>query len=383
MTAHEFKSVIVQKGQLLPGIHGLRGFAALAVVLYHVIHLAGIVPPDFFKFIGRDFGYSVHLFFILSAFSLYHSTESRTNHPNWLPEYLIKRFFRIAPLFYCIIAFIIIRQAMKASKVVADFDSILLNFTFTFGFVPFSGFVWGGWSVGVEMIFYAIFPVLILTIRTCRSALVFLVMSIMISYITRLGLHAQHVASVPQTQWDWSYFAFAPNICFFAMGIFAYHVSRQYKESILVNRVIPFVAVIIIGGLMFFDVGKHLYGSGRWDIVTWGFGLAALCVWQSVSPSLFFANRISEYLGERSFSIYLLHPIIIHYLKSPLASTYENLQPYFGAYAYFICAILIVALVLVFSELTYRLIEVPGIRFGRKLIKRTNMHGSQTSQLRV
>jgi len=108
------------------------------------------------------------------------------------------------------------------------------------------------------MIFYAIFPVL---------ALVLLVMSIMISYITRLGLHAQHIASVPQTQLNWSYFAFAPNICFFAMGILAYHVSRQYKESILVNKVIPFLAIIVIGGLMFFNVGKYLYGSGRWDIV--------------------------------------------------------------------------------------------------------------------
>ena len=67
-TAQEFKSAIVQKDRLLPGIHGLRGIAALAVVLYHSQHLGGSTPPDFFKFIGRDFGYSVHLFFILSAF---------------------------------------------------------------------------------------------------------------------------------------------------------------------------------------------------------------------------------------------------------------------------------------------------------------------------
>ena len=167
MTAHEFKSEIVQKGRLLPGIHGLRGLAALAVILYHVTHIVGIAPSDFFKFVGRDLGYSVHFFFILSAFSLCHSTASRTNHPNWLLEYLIKRFFRIAPLFYCMIAFIIIRETIKAGRFVTDIDSILLNLTFTFGFVPFSGFVWAGWSVGIEMIFYVIFPVLILTIRTC------------------------------------------------------------------------------------------------------------------------------------------------------------------------------------------------------------------------
>jgi peptidoglycan/LPS O-acetylase OafA/YrhL len=89
MTDREFKSTIVQKGRLLPGIHGLRGLAALAVALFHLEKLVGITPPDFFEFIGRDFGFSVHLFFILSAFSLMYSTESRTNYPNWLSENIL------------------------------------------------------------------------------------------------------------------------------------------------------------------------------------------------------------------------------------------------------------------------------------------------------
>jgi len=66
----EFHSALVKKERLLPGILGLRGVAALAVMLYHLIHIGGINPPNVFEFIGRDFGYSVHLFFILSAYSL-------------------------------------------------------------------------------------------------------------------------------------------------------------------------------------------------------------------------------------------------------------------------------------------------------------------------
>ena len=364
----EFNSILVQKDRLLPGIHGLRGLAALAVVLYHTVHLVGITPPDFLEFIGRDFRYSVHLFFILSAFSLYYSTESLTNRPNWIPEYFLKRFFRIAPLFYFMIALEIARQIVFARMIVTDFNSILLNMTFTFGFVPFSGFIWGGWSVGVEMIFYAIFPVLLQTIRTHRSSLVLLVMSIVVSYLIKQALHAQHIALIPQPRWDWSYFAFASNIGFFAMGIYAYQVSCLYKGSILASRIVPWFAVIIIGGLMFFDAGKYFRGNGRWDSVIWGLGLMALCVWQSVSPSLFFANRIFEYLGERSFSIYLLHPVVIVLLKDHLARIYEALQPHLGPTSFFVCAALIIALVLVFAEFTYRLIEVPGIRFGRKLL---------------
>jgi len=135
----EFRSAIVQKKRLLSGIHGLRGLAAFAVVLYHLVHIGGIQTPAIFDFIKRDFGYSVHLFFILSAFSLMYSTEAKVNQPNWLTDYFIKRFFRIAPLFYfAIVYFIVFGLADK------NFINIILNLTFTFGFNPPSGFVWGG-----------------------------------------------------------------------------------------------------------------------------------------------------------------------------------------------------------------------------------------------
>lgn len=363
----KFSSATVQNDRLLPGIHGLRGLAALAVVLHHLNKLANIAPPDFFEFIGRDFGYSVHLFFIISAFSLCYSTESRTTQPKWLSEYFLKRFFRIAPLFYFMIAFQVAREAL-AGGIITNFNTILLETTFTLGFVPYSDFVWGGWTVRVEMLFYIIFPVLILAIRTHKSALILLVISVIISYSIRSSLHMQHIASNLQTKGDWSYFAPGSNICFFAMGFYAYRVSQSYKESLLIKKIIPFLAVIIIGGLMFFDLGTYFRGNGRWDIVVWSLGLMALCIWQSVSPSLLIANKFLEYLGERSFSIYLIHPVIIFYGKAYIVKTYETFQPHFGSYAFFVCAILITVLILSVAEFTYRFIEVPGISFGRKLI---------------
>lgn len=137
---HPFNSALVPKERLLPGIHGLRGVAALAVVLFHLIHIGGIAPPSLFNFIGRDFGYSVPLFFIVSAFSLMHSTTHRVNAPDWLAIYFIKRFFRIAPLFYFILAFLFVFGLAGANNIAKT----ILNITFTFGFVPASGIVWGG-----------------------------------------------------------------------------------------------------------------------------------------------------------------------------------------------------------------------------------------------
>lgn len=375
MSAQTFDSALVQKGRLLPGIHGLRGIAALAVVLFHLEHIGRVDPPAFFAFIGRDFGYSVHLFFIVSAFSLMYSTERRTDHPGWVTEYFLKRFFRIAPLFYLIIGFELARQLAFGGIRVSVTD-ILMNVTFTFGFVPLAGFVWGGWSVGVEMIFYALFPVVLLLIRSHRSALWLVLVTIVTSYAMRTGLHEQHLATNPRPQWDWSYFAFASNVCFFAMGIYVYRLSQTFGDRrALMGGAVPLAALAIIGGLLFFDLGAPFKGGGRLDIVVWGVGLSALCLWQSVAPSIVIANKLFEYLGERSFSIYLLHPIVIAALLPVIARSYEMFAAHIGAYAYFACAALVVGAVLVCAEFTYRLVEVPGINLGRKLIAGRRANG--------
>ena len=94
----------------------------------------------------------------------------------------------------------------------------------------------------------------------------------------------------------------------------------------------------------------------------------ALCVWQSVYPSFLIANRIFEYLGERSFSIYLLHPVILFFSKAQIVRTYGALHPHLGSYSFFVCAALSIPVILMFAEFTYRLIEVPGIHLGRRLI---------------
>jgi peptidoglycan/LPS O-acetylase OafA/YrhL len=363
----------------LPGIHGLRGIAALAVVLYHLVHIGGVIPPNAFAFITRDFGYSVHLFFIISAYSLMHSTESKISHPHWLRDYFIKRFFRIAPLFYVmLILFIVV--GLYPMVGVKNITNLILNLSFTFGFVPATGIVWGGWSVGVEMIFYAIFPVLIWMIKTYRVATIFLLVSIVLAITLRSALTLQYLGLDSNAKFDWSYFSFASNVCFFTMGIYAYFLSKRFINA--TRYFVPIISIVIILVMLFSKLGPYLHDSYRLDIVIWGLGLTGLCAWQSVYPSRIIANKFFEYLGERSFSIYLLHPVIMYFSKDYLIKTYEYLSLQMGSSAYFVCAILMMALILVFSEATYRFIEVPGIDLGRKLIntrKRAEKPASQAA----
>ncbi len=360
------KSQLVNRDQLLPGIHGLRGIAALAIVLFHLIHISEVPVPEYLIFIKRDFGYCVHLFFLLSAYSLMHTTSRTIGHINYVYVYFIKRFFRIAPLFYVLICLELGRQ-IYSGRVTTSLADILLNFTFTFGTVPFAGIVWGGWSVGVEMIFYAIFPVLLLSVRSLRGAFGLMLAGMLISYLTRLALHQQHLILMPTPKWDWSYFAFMPNLAFFCMGIFSFFWAQHLKQHTNQLKVIIPITLVFLAALMLFGIGKY-FSSGA--ILIWGLTFVGLAVWQSVHPSSWAANRLFAYIGERSFSIYLIHPVVITYWKivSPNSHHWATSLP--GLLAFVISATIVGVIVLAIAELTYRFIEVPGIGFSRRLVKR-------------
>jgi peptidoglycan/LPS O-acetylase OafA/YrhL len=363
-TPTSFQSATIPMDRLLPGIHGLRGMAAFAVVLFHLVHIGGIATPQSFSFIGADFGKGVHLFFVLSAFSLMHSTEYTMYRSTWATEYFIKRFFRIAPLYYVIMAGMILWPAIKSHAWTVDFQTLLLNLTFTFGFTPWSGIVWAGWTVGVEMLFYAILPILLLTVRTRFGAMILVAVSIFVSYAARLSLHDHYEFTAMHYGYNWSYFSFPANLCFFAFGIYAYRLGQKYdKAALTARRVVSSFAVALLCILLLGRITNVWHG----DLIIYGVAFAALSLWQSKWPSRWSANRLFEYMGERSYSMYLLHPIVIFVLAKPIQSFYGILSPEIGEYAFFVCTVPVLLIVLALSEITYRLIEVPAIQYGKKI----------------
>ncbi|MDP4029388.1 MAG: acyltransferase [Gallionella sp.] len=371
----EFESATIPMNRMLPGLHGLRGIAAVAIVLYHLAHLANVAVPTYFSFIASEFSYAVHLFFVLSAFSLMHSTEHTMHRTAWVNEYFIKRFFRIAPLYYAIMAGMILWPVIIKSHAVAfDIPTILLNLTFTFGFAPWSGIVWAGWTVGVEMLFYAIFPMLLLTVRSTSGTFFLVIISIVVAYAARVSLHEHFAHTYSMYKYNWAYFSFASNICFFAMGMYAFRLARPYKQaSHNIQKIVPIFCLTLLGILLLTDLENPLQKIWEADLLLWGAGFAALCIWQSDRPSLWSANWLFEYLGERSYSIYLLHPVVIVLLKGQIQWIYNALVPHMGAYAYFVCALLLLMSLLAIAELTYRMIEIPGIHLGKMIITRTRV----------
>jgi peptidoglycan/LPS O-acetylase OafA/YrhL len=119
----------------------------------------------------------VPLFFALSAFSLLYGYSSRLFEAESLQRFYVRRLFRILPLFYVMLAIYVCLEKILGSDL--SNSEILLNITFLFPFLPgkHESIVWAGWSLGVEWLFYATFPIFaLLARRITLSAVAFILL---------------------------------------------------------------------------------------------------------------------------------------------------------------------------------------------------------------
>ncbi|MFM7814718.1 MAG: acyltransferase family protein, partial [Flavobacteriales bacterium] len=178
-----------QKPTRLDQMDYLRGLAALGIMCYHYgwwwlgIHFES---DDFLGVIGI---YGVSVFYVLSGFTLQWVYGSRIKVDSDWKLFFRKRFFRIYPLFVLVTIL-----TLATSKIWPDWRTMLYNFTGVFGF-----FAWdrsiaaGGWSIGNELVFYALFPLLIV-----RSARVQWTMALF--FLITTGVHIYFAFDVLQAE---------------------------------------------------------------------------------------------------------------------------------------------------------------------------------------
>jgi peptidoglycan/LPS O-acetylase OafA/YrhL len=267
-------AAITSADRLLPGIHGLRAVAALMVLLFHLAPLSNLVMPARLGFIGAYFGSGVSLFFVLSAFSLCHSTLVNIDRPGWTRDYFIKRFFRIAPLFYVML--IVWYALFYFRNAAPPFSDVLLNLMFVFNFVPekYASIVAAGWTVGIEMVFYAIFPVILLLVGRLWHALVFAVLAYFVSIIARMSLEKAGMGPYAGS-------AFISAFGIFAVGVLAFWVFRWLQDGVAREgntRKWRWLAITIpaLACLVMVSPARH------WLYELWGGGACRYCVVQRV-----------------------------------------------------------------------------------------------------
>lgn len=334
------------------------------MVLFHLQWALKIPVEGVFSKIVEQFYLSVLLFFVISAFTLSHSARVA---PSRYFGYLTKRFFRIAPLFY-----LLVFAACIVPRNVPETKAILANLTFTFNFFPGleQSLVPAGWSVGVEMLFYLVFPVMLLALRNPLSAFVGFGIAVILSVISWKLL-----GSVKNTSGDFAYYFVGSNLASFVAGIWAYRTFERANDSVVskYKKVFP-IACIVVLAFVFIDPIKFHESIPGLFFSLLGFGFALLCLWQAWSPSRVLLSAPFQWLGDRSYSLYLLHSLVL-YFGDRFFGNYLNAAGLSAGYLYLVGAAATIPAIFVCAEMSYRLIEVPAIRLGSRIAARINASG--------
>lgn len=349
----------INKSQHYPMIDVLRGFAALTVIVYHVIEHLGWKDFPLKGIAGQWFqlGWmSVDLFFVISGFVIILSAVKSYNKSDSIYDfrrnYIRRRLARIMPLHYlscCIFLFFVMPEMLRVPRF--PFHMVTHTF-FIHNWHPATiGSINGpNWSLGVEMQFYLL--VMLASVWLSRVKPATLIAScICISWAWRFGafqlFHGQTKFNTNLT-WMYSSQIFGMLDLFAWGGAVALLVARDStgKVQLWLSRwwVWALLAVAISLPLM------KIYWSNAefWSIpamvtlwrtpegLLWALVLAFACGLGS--------GRISQisaplrYFGVISYGLYLWHVPVIYSLKKTSLASQPSTFLIYTMVITFICA---------------------------------------------
>ena len=330
--------------------------------------------PTIIKIIGNYGKYGVQLFFVMSAYTLCLSMYNR-KEKNFLLNYFIRRFFRIAPLYYFGILIYFLAYSLKENFNINTFlpnniytvKTMITNITFSHGLFPdtFSGIVLGGWSIGTEMAFYLIFPLLFMTFSKIKKIYVFILIPILSAIVIAFFFRVLPHIFPPLSNHDFEFYycSIVNQLPVFLVGISLFFLTLDNP----INKNTLKYSTLLFFGLTIIMLLCNYFGYIN-DITLYPFFVSISFIF------LFFITKnvakinvkIIQKIGQLSYSIYICHFLFAWGLSSYLNIWLKgSLNPIVILAIAFTCFLLLSFLV---SVLTQFLIESRGIEFGKKLI---------------
>ncbi|MDI6741375.1 MAG: acyltransferase [Smithella sp.] len=358
-------------------LDSLRCFAIIYVVVSHLILIPQppLAIPSWIAPLLINGGYAgVSLFFILSAFSLCFALDSRRSEPDLIKRFYLRRFFRIAPLFYLMLFIYWIRDAALMG-VIHPISEVLINASLFFNLIPayITGFVWASWTIGVMAILYLLFPLIYRWIRSLPAALILFIVSVLLSWgWSYFVLNCGETAGYLKAN-DKSFalgFGFLQHLPVFVCGVIIYRLFFDYFSKLNAQKrrmygwtclilFIPFYAVLLTDKLQ-----NMLWGLS----ILHGFCLSLLVLGLGLKPLGFLINAKTSYLGRATYSMYLFHPLIIFSII-PVYRQIYNIFPN-EMMGYLVSLLMTLAVLIPISLVSYKYIERTGIALGEKLFSR-------------
>jgi len=345
-------------------VDGLRGLLALGVVFHHYVlsymfHVYGSWQPDHSRVYAVAGPAGVQMFFMVTGFLFWHKMLVERGQVHWRKLY-ISRIFRIVPLYWFVVvvmACIVAVESAATLKVpLTRLSGQLANWLFLYGYPRLNGFAETNrivgkvtWTLRYEWLFYLALPLQALLLRlSFRHRWVLWAAAVVAVGLAKLHLELPGVG----TRSDFLFH--------FTAGAAVAIANQSDQWRAWAGTLWAAAAVTVATGALFtlFPTG---YGAAQSLLMLVIFAPIALgnSLWGLLSM------RPLKVLGEISYSIYLIHGIVLYVLFTWLFPTFLSGETSRGILAAGLSGT--TALVVLTSVITHLLVEKPGMTLGRAI----------------
>ncbi|MBD8531503.1 MULTISPECIES: acyltransferase [unclassified Massilia] len=344
----------------LTSLTSLRFIAAMMVVLSHLEFLDEnrIGPISWLaKNVFREGYVGVTFFFVLSGFILSHSYSTKMREGRGgAQQFVHARIARIFPI-HLLTALIALPLALiwrqESSATLAG--SLVLNLALLQAWVPRSTWYFSfntpAWSLSVEFFFYLAFPLLI----TIRSRTLLWATAALLCLKAGISINAD-------SQNKFLLYIFPPlRLADFIAGILLHRLFSSVGP--ISNRTATLAQVLSLSALAIAAALSPFVSQGsRFDL----YYLAPMGVlilsfaWQNGLISRVISGKTLVLLGEASFSLYMIHRLVIVYGQKILGTTGGSFDVVSAA-AYVLSSILL-------SVAMFKLFELPAKKWVLELL---------------
>lgn len=336
-------------------IDGLRGFLAISVMLHHFVisyywHL-GRKWGDPVEVIYKNFGkVGVSMFFIITGFLFISKILRAEGKINWISLFE-SRCFRIFPLYLLVLSFISLVIFLSGGFEQLNYPDVLYDYLLWFVFLggdinSFSGtnLIIAGvdWTLRYEWFFYLLLPIITFFIYRVLGVVFLLVSFFIFLFFSPVvfGLNSKYF------------------ILFYIGGGVAFLLYKftwcMPSQDFLNSKRFSFFLVLLIYIVL-------TYENSMGVIHMFLMGLLFFCIAAGSSIFGVLNLKYSILLGEISYSIYLLHGLVLYlffvFFVDP--KSFTVLQ-----YSYFMPVVALIVVLL--SVVSFKYIEMPFISLGRK-----------------
>ncbi|MFC6280753.1 MULTISPECIES: acyltransferase family protein [Polaromonas] len=283
----------------------LRGLCAIAVAGYHLLMWQKVIDIHTFG------SYGVYLFFVLSGASLAYTYIDRIAENRFsFTSFMWVRYLRLAPLYLALMLLVLPWKLLKDGATADLWVAYLLNASLLFGFYNPSthAVLVGGWSLGIEVIFYLLFPFLVWSLRSRWIAWgVFgALLALQITWIAlTIGAPSGYFSNAEA-------YHQAPAFAAYFMGGCLLGAAKRRGAL----KALPFERLgligLVAGFALMFAVNPVRQGD---ELTGWrGILLCSLCfTLVSLASRLDLTKTtagVARHFGDATYGVYLLHPVI-------------------------------------------------------------------------